>query len=307
MSEATAIQTLPLDRDLIIIQRNPTSGSGRGRREVFRLLTELRRCGYEVRVYHNRDRFNRFVNRPCVAKRLRCLVAAGGDGTLSSLVQRHPQFPIAVLPLGTENLVAQHLGVRCDGFKVARMIQEGSFLSFDTGLVGTHRFLLMASAGLDAEVVRLLAMARRGNINHFSYLKPIFHAFRLYSFPELKVVDEHGEVLAVGSHVLVSNMPEYGMKIPFCPAADPHDGLLDVRVFKKFGMLKTAWHVCRTRLALQDAVQQIVRFRAPVISLETSDSAVPLQADGDPCGTGAVTFRVAEEKMVLLVPSEFTP
>lgn len=302
MSESNEIQTISDDRDLVVIQRNPKSGSGRGRREVFRLLVELRRLGFDVRVYQNRDRFSRFVHRPEVASRLRCLVAAGGDGTLSSLVQRHPQIPVAVLRLGTENLVAKHLHVRCDGVAVARMIKSGRFLSFDTGLIGEHRFLLMASAGLDAEVVRLLALGRQGNISHFSYLSPIMRAFFGYRFPTLEVVDQNGEVLATGSHVLVSNMPEYGMKIPFCPVADPHDGLLDVRVFKSFGMIRTATHVCRTRLGVGDSVHQVIRFRAATVTLKTADSQVPLQADGDPCGTGAVTFRIADEKMRLLVP-----
>ncbi|MEP3480040.1 MAG: diacylglycerol kinase family protein [Fuerstiella sp.] len=332
MHEDNQIQTICQQRDLVVIQRNPTSGSGRGRREVFRLFKELQRRGFEVRVYHNRSRFSRYVNRPAVANRasvadrLRCLVAAGGDGTISSLVQRHPEFPIAVLPLGTENLVAKHFDLKCDGADLADVIEGGRSMAFDTGLVEAssveggsensgsadtgagqvHRFLLMASAGLDAEVVRLLAMARQGNISHFSYLKPIVTSFLRYRFPKLEVVNEHGETIAVGSHVLVSNMPEYGMKIPFCPTANPHDGLLDVRVFQQSGMVKTAWHVLKTRWGRQDSAKEVVRFQAPAISLKTEDSEVPLQADGDPCGTGCVTFRVADEKMKLLVPSTYS-
>lgn len=307
MREGIEIQTISSDRDLIVIQRNPTSGSGRGRREVFGLLKDLQLRGFDCRVYHDRTRFSRFVNRPAVADRLRCIVAAGGDGTISSLVQRHPRFPIAVLPLGTENLVAKHLGIQCDGHSLASVIQDGRFLSFDTGLVGSHRFLLMASAGLDAEVVRLLAMARRGNISHFSYMKPIFSAFRNYAFPELEVIGAQGDIIAVGSHVLVSNMPEYGMRIPFCPAANPHDGLLDVRVYIGSGMLRTAWHVIKTKLGFKDSAKDLLRFQAPVISIRTQDMQVPLQADGDPCGTGSVTFRIADEKMSLLVPKQFQP
>lgn len=327
MHEANEIQTICPQRDLVVIQRNPTSGSGRGRREVFRLFKELQRRGFAVRVYHNRSRFSRYVNRPAAANRssvtdrIRCLVAAGGDGTISSLVQRHPEFPIAVLPLGTENLVAKHLSLKCDGVELANVIQDGRFLAFDTGLVDvgsaqngfaqkdstqSHRFLLMASAGLDAEVVRLLALNRKGNISHFSYLKPIINSFLRYRFPKLEVLNELGETIAVGSHVLVSNMPEYGMKIPFCRTANPHDGLLDVRVFQQSGMVKTALHVLKTRLGGQDSAKDLVRIQASMISLKAEDSLVPLQADGDPCGTGCVTFRIADEKMKLLLPSTFS-
>lgn len=311
MCEANEIHTISQQRDLVVIQRNPTSGSGRGRREVFRLFKELQRRGFDVRVYHDRTRFSRFLNLPAkanrtsVADRLRCLVAAGGDGTISSLVQRHPEFPIAVLPLGTENLVAKHLLQKCDGVDLACAIQDGRFMSFDTGLVDDHRFLLMASAGLDAEVVRLLASARKGNISHFSYLKPILTAFLRYRFPKLEVANERGEVVAVGSHVLVSNMPEYGMKIPFSLAANPHDGLLDVRVFQKSGLVRTALHVMKTRLGGTDSSKELMRFQSPKISLHAEDSTVPVQADGDPCGMGSATFRIADDKMKLLVPRHF--
>jgi diacylglycerol kinase family enzyme len=43
----------------------------------------------------------------------RCLVAAGGDGTVSALLNERPVVPIAVLPAGTENLFARHF--RFDG------------------------------------------------------------------------------------------------------------------------------------------------------------------------------------------------
>lgn len=305
MSDRMAIQTTSYDRNLIVIQRNPTSGSGRGRREVWRLFRNLKVRGFDVRLYHCRDRFSRFVNRSDVANRLHCLVAAGGDGTISSLVQRHPEHPIAVLPLGTENLVAKHLGISRDGELLARVIQHGRSLSFDTGLVGTHRFLLMASAGMDAEVVRLLAASRRGNISHLTYLKPLIQAFRRYPFSSLQVLGEDGEVLAMGSHVLVANMAEYGMKIPFCPDANPHDGLLDVRVFRKTGAWRTALHILKTKMGRRDSTDDLIRFRVARLRVTSTDQNLPLQADGDPCGCGGTTFRIADEKMRLMVPEGF--
>ena len=37
----------------------------------------------------------------------RCLVAVGGDGTVSDLLNERPSVPLTVLAAGTENLVAQ--------------------------------------------------------------------------------------------------------------------------------------------------------------------------------------------------------
>lgn len=301
------VTTISADRSLVVIQRNPTSGSGRGRKHLRNLMLSLQEQGFETRIYQNRDRFTRFVSHPQHAERIRCLVAAGGDGTISSLVQRHPNLPVATLPLGTENLVAKHLGLTCDGNRLAKTIADGCCLSFDVGLAGSHPFLLMASLGLDAEVVHQLAGSRTGNISHFSYLKPIASSFCSYSYPELSVHNREGQLLAIGSHVLVSNMPEYGMKIPFAPDSDPHDGLLDVRVFQKTGMLASGWHLLKTRLGFTTQDADVTRFRESFLTVKTTNAGVPIQADGDPCGHGEVSFQVAKAKMKLIVPIDFNP
>ena len=49
----------------------------------------------------------------------RCLVAVGGDGTVSDLLNERPRVPLTVFPAGTENLVAQHFGLRRDPVALA--------------------------------------------------------------------------------------------------------------------------------------------------------------------------------------------
>src|SRR5213075_3203563 len=57
---------------------------------------------------------------------LRAVVAAGGDGTVAEIVNRTlPETPIAVYPLGTENLLAKYLKIELDAAKFARMLADG--------------------------------------------------------------------------------------------------------------------------------------------------------------------------------------
>ena len=112
-----------------------------------------------------------------VAEQLRAVVAAGGDGTIALLANSTPQgAPLAVLPLGTENLLAKHLGLIADPVAVAHVIADGFTHSFDMGDAGGRLFSLMAGCGFDAEVVRRLHIERKGNIHHLSYVKPIVEA-----------------------------------------------------------------------------------------------------------------------------------
>lgn len=285
----------------VVIQRNPASGSGRGAAQLLKLIEELRNAGYQVRLFASRERFDHFLSNPQIRRNIACLVAAGGDGTVASVVSRHAEFPIATLPLGTENLVARYLGIPSCGKTVARMIQRNMTRQFDTGLVNGQRFLLMTSAGVDAAVVHHLSSRRSGNIRRTSYLRPILSCFHRYRFPQIKVLDSHGRLIAKGSHVIATNIPAYGFRMPFCPAADPHDGQLDVRVFRTAGAIATIRHAIRTRLGWADKPGDLMRFRATQIELHSEAGDVPLQYDGDPTGVCPAIIRVDPASMTLLV------
>jgi diacylglycerol kinase (ATP) len=119
---------------------------------------------------------------------LRAVVAAGGDGTASLVTnQTPPGTPIALLPLGTENLLSKYLEIPADPDRVALLISDGLTTRLDAGQAGDRLFLLMAGCGFDAEVVRRLHQARSGHIHHLSYAKPILDAVRSYRYPPLQV------------------------------------------------------------------------------------------------------------------------
>src|SRR4029450_10193597 len=101
------------------------------------------------------------------ARKLRAVVAAGGDGTVSLIANRTPPgTPLAILPLGTENLLARYLEVAADPQQLARLIAGGWCISLDAAQAGPRIFTLMAGCGFDAEVVRRLHRHRTGNIHH---------------------------------------------------------------------------------------------------------------------------------------------
>ncbi|GAB5442357.1 MAG: diacylglycerol kinase family protein [Fuerstiella sp.] len=287
----------------VVIQRNPTSGSGRGRQQIRMLIRHLREAGFVVRLFANRDRLDDFVQRSEIRNSIFALVAAGGDGTVAGLCHRHPDLPIAVLPMGTENLVARHLNIPRCGRTVANMIRGGKSRVFDTAFVNDQRFLLMASAGVDAEVVHRLSTERTGNISYWSYLQPIARSFLKYHYPPIDVCSRDGKVLATGSHVIVTNIPEYGFRMKFSPQADPADGKLDVRIYQHAGRQRTILHALRTRAGWGDRPGDVVRLQAESVELKARDQHVPVQFDGDPVGLCPVQIRIDPQSLRLFVPT----
>ena len=221
----------------------------------------------------------------------RCLVAAGGDGTVAALVNECPGVPITVLPTGTENLFARHFGLGRRPERLAATIAEGGVARIDLGLSGSRRFALMAGIGFDADVVARHHVGRVGRAgvarptSRSAYVESVLRSSLAYRFPSLSVTitDPGREETLVGSSAFLFNLPRYALGLPFAPSARGDDGWLDLVVFRNAGpfqALHYLWLVIRG-LHLDRPGVYHRKVRRAVVS---SSEAVPVQLDGDPGG-----------------------
>ncbi|MBI1313950.1 hypothetical protein GC176_21865 [bacterium] len=268
----------------IAIQRNPHSGSGQRRENLTALIRELRRRGLKPRLFKSRERLTRILQSPEQHASLRCIIAAGGDGTVCDVINRFPDVPVCPFPLGTENLLCRHFGIDGDTVLTADQIESGQCQTIDVGLLGDRRFLLMASVGFDAHVIARLHGSRRGNISRLTYAWPILSAAAGYDFPSLRVFVDDAPEPIVGCLAVIANFPEYAFGLPLVPEADPADGLLSVRVFPDPGALALLRYCRLLRGHRHVAHPDIPFLTARLVRIE-SDVPVPVQIDGDPCGT----------------------
>src|SRR5262245_42988674 len=200
----------------VAIQRNPRSGTGKGRDWLLDLVRELRRLGLRPRMFKNRQRMDAWLAQPAIREQLACIVAAGGDGTVADVFNRHPGIRLAILPLGTENLLARFLGIPHSGKGVAKLIATGHVRVLDLCQMGQRRFALMASAGFDAEVVRRLHSSRHGHISRRTYIQPTLEAVRKYEYPEIRVWVDGASAAEPARLAMVVNVPIYALG--FLPA-----------------------------------------------------------------------------------------
>lgn len=273
------------------IAANAGSGRGVGRRAVARLATALEGFGIRPRVAWTPGEREALVADAEQGTACRCLVAAGGDGTVSALLNDRPRVPIAVLPTGTENLFARHFRFDRRPARLAAAIADGRVTPLDLGVAGRRRFSLMAGVGFDADVVtrhHAGRIARTGRVrptHRAAYVEPVLRSSFSYRFPELTVrVDDPGaEETIVGTTVFVFNLPRYALGLPFAPTALGDDGRLDLVVFRKpgpFRALHYLWLVLRGVHLRRDDVQHRRVRGATIVAPE----AVPFQLDGDPGG-----------------------
>ena len=291
------------DNRLVVIQRNPRSGSGAGRKELLVLIRELRTAGYHVRMFRSRQMLDAWLSVPENLKKLRCIVAAGGDGTVADVAHRHPGSPIAVLPLGTENLLAKYLELPRCGRTLAAVIASGRIRLFDSATANGRRFLLMLSVGVDGDIVQAIHQARKGNILRIGYVVPTLRAF-FSSRPQLIHASTPDALhTATGTHIIVTNIPRYGFALKFAPEAIPDDGLLNVRIYHGATRWQIFRHAIRLKLGLPIYGSEFTKFTATRVTLEAvNDSRFPgVQADGDPCSALPVHVVIEPVSLCLLV------
>jgi diacylglycerol kinase family enzyme len=231
-------------------------------------------------------------------------VAAGGDGTVAYIANRTPpDVPLAILPLGTENLLSKHLGLTPDPARLVDVIRGGATVRLDAGQAGERLFVLMAGCGFDADVVRRLHGERRGHISHFSYFRPLLAAMWNYKYPELRVYcrTADGEETEIAARwVFVMNVPRYALGLAISPDARADDGLLNVCTFRKGALWNGLIYLSGIWRGRHRQWRDFQSVLATEVRIESAD-AVPFQLDGDPGGFLPVDIRVLPARLRLLV------
>lgn len=294
---------------MVLVAANPYSGAGPNRRRVDALLAALRDAGAAPHVVWDASDRAAALADAAAMDGCRAVVAAGGDGTVAQVINELPRgVPLAVLPLGTENLLARALGFTAEPHALTRSLVAGRTRTIDLGRAtapGRSRlFALMLGAGFDAAVVhRVAAWRARGGalrrVRRTSYLMPIAACAVAYSYSPVRVVTDAGT--AEGAHCIIANVPAYALGLTLTPAATADDGRLDWLVLERPGLarlLAYCWTAYRGRHLRRDDVRagQAMRLRL------SATTPTPVQLDGDPWGTTPVDVNVVPRALTLVAP-----
>jgi len=241
------------------------------------------------------------------------IIAAGGDGTVSEVVEGLARVPAAlesarlgVIPLGTINVFARELGLPRRPDAAWQFIQTGGEIHVDLPCVemnaGRERlkrhFLQLGGAGLDSRTIERVKWRWKQWLGPVAYLLAGLQAM---TGPQPRV-----EVLAKGRRlagelVLVGNGRYYGGNVTMFPGADLQDGLLDARVFARVTALTLArftW-VWLARRPL--GPRWAATLRAERLEV-TCGEPLPVEVDGDNVGLAPAVFTVRRQVLRVLAP-----
>lgn len=288
----------------VIVSVNPKAGARSSRAIVESLRCQLNDSGYSVDILSDIQEVQSKVIEYKATGDLRAVVAAGGDGTASLIVEKTPPgTPIAILPQGTENLLAKYLGIPADPDFLCELIQQGTVIDLDAGKADDRLFLLMLGCGFDAEVVRRLDENRTGHIHHLSYAKPIFDSIMSYQYPDIQIEcsDEKGHENSLNAKwAFIVNLPRYAAGLKIAPSANGTDEMLDLCAFREGSFLSGLTYLTGILFGKHENWEDCLVKKSRQFVLKSNDR-VPYQLDGDPGGFLPVTIEVLPKRFRVFV------
>ncbi|GAU82542.1 diacylglycerol kinase family protein [Bosea sp. BIWAKO-01] len=265
---------------MMFVLFNPVAGRARGLsvRELARLFPES--TVVETRMAGDAEK----LARQAAEDGHDCIVAVGGDGTISEAASGMIGLPaeLGVLPLGTANLFAQELGIPLDIAEAARIINEGFSAPVYPGLysaagVPERVFVQTLGVGFDGSVVRRLNKDAKKLVGKLAYVIAAIQCLLLHRDPKFTVRIDGGPDEIVSGLLVMKGRLYAGPFIISENATPKASGFIValLREGSRFALLKSAFCLVTNRFSSLSFVEM---KRANHVSVRgTSD----VQIDGD--------------------------
>jgi YegS/Rv2252/BmrU family lipid kinase len=207
----------------------------------------------------------------------------GGDGTVmaAATALAGTDMAMAILPLGTGNLLARNLDMPLDDEAASlRIGVDGVTRQIDVGAIEDKRFVVMAGLGFDAAIMRDAPEGLKKRVGWPAYVVSATKHLRGRGIRVSITVDDGEPVERRVRTVLVGNVGKLQGGIPLLPDAKPDDGILDVAVIAPRNILDWARVAGRVVRRADAPDRRMERFRGTHVVVTASRSE-PRQLDGD--------------------------
>ncbi len=286
---------------------NPSSGLKMPEAEQDALREAAAEAGLEViRVARGLDCAD--VIRRRMQEGIRLFIAAGGDGTINTVIQPlvNTDAILGVIPVGTYNHFAKDLGIPLAWREALDVILSGATKPIDTARVNDRFFVNNVSMGLYPELVARREEKGRDYPRWKARLYAALATLRKY--PHIAVTldsENHHEVIR--THVLMISNNSYDLS---------RLGIEAPRMALEEGRLSVYWLPHVRRLALTSFVAHYLAgrvhtapgfrsFRTSRVRMQSSKKHFPLGVDGEVVTMEMpLTITIVPQSLSVKVPRE---
>lgn len=287
---------------------NPVSGQGDAEAELALIRQEIEAEAPLNILETSLEEPARELAQRAIAQSADCIVASGGDGTISAVAGAmiESDIPLGIIPRGTANAIASAFGISNDLKDACHIVLKGVSRNVDVASCNGEPLLLLAGIGLEADVIEQANRPLKDKIGTAAYILSAFQQIQdLNTFEvELETPDRIITVEAAG--VTVANAAPATSVLAQGPSnVLPYDGLLDVTIFAPQGTgsaIAASYNLFQSALSNRSTQRADVGyFRCTSVKVST-DPAQKVVVDGELIGNTPIDIHCIPRGLTLMTP-----
>lgn len=236
----------------LMIVINPVSGARAGHNVVDQIESEARRLTwsdgkggshpYEIDVrFTERAGHATDLAHEAAENKYYGIVTCGGDGTVNEAARGvcgQKSLALGIVPLGSGNGLARHLGIPMTVPGAMKVIAEDRILESDYATANGRPFFCTFGVGFDAEVTdKFNRLPGRGLK---TYLRAVMEEYFKYKGNSYTIIANGHRITENALLVAVCNASQYGNNAYIAPQASIKDGLLDITLIHHGNLFENA-------------------------------------------------------------------
>lgn len=209
-----------------------------------------------------------------------CVIAMGGDGTISRLLQVMPfDIPLGIIPFGSANVLAKHLLIPFEIERAIAVIIEGHTQRIDVGVLGDKKFLCMAGFGFDALTIQYADSGLKRLLGRMAYVVSALYVLLKFPLSNFEITVNHNGIQHKGYFAIVANCPLYGGRFLLSPTCLDNDGVLDIFLLKTPSRLALLKGLIRLGVTSLSQDRNFVTFKASEAKLHVKTPGCHVDAE----------------------------
>lgn len=286
-----------MDKRYLFINNPISGGSKNNFRDLFESYTD-QFPGFKIidttHVGHAKELASQHKNN------FDAVIAVGGDGTVNEIASAlvNTDTPMGIIPQGSGNGFANHLGIAKKIQEALRQLLNGSINSIDTVHINNKSFTNVAGIGFDGHITQLFNKTKRRGL--WSYIRLVITEYLHFKEFDYTLSTNKNTITGQAFIIAFANSTQYGNNFRIAPNATSNDGLLNVMLIKKPSLLAApfiAWSIFRGKGISSKYCTEIITEE-----LTLQQPKKPLHIDGEEseCNSEKIEIKVIPNSLLVI-------
>lgn len=213
---------------------NPISGVSKKNNLPEIVLSNLDKTLFEPEfVFTNSKGHAVELTKQAVDNEFEIICAVGGDGSVHEVSKSliHTSSLLAIIPCGSGNGFARHLGLPLNIKKAIQRINIGREIIVDTGLLNGNHFINVCGFGFDAHIAHKFDNYHKRGFG--AYMNLILKEFKKYKAQNIAVKKENEFIEKNILLTTIANASQFGNGFKISPSSQIDDGKFELMLYQK--------------------------------------------------------------------------